>query len=67
MSNLASLREEHAQLIAIIRRLGALIAKDSPPPSTELAALRRELSSTLIRHLKAEDWILYPKLFDNCA
>jgi hypothetical protein len=65
MSNLAGLREEHAHLIAIIRRLGAMIAKDSPPPSKELAALRRELSSTLIRHLKAEDWILYPKLFNS--
>ena len=65
MSNLASLREEHAQLIAIVRRLGAMIAKESPPPSIELGILRRELTSTLIRHLKAEDWILYPRLLDS--
>ena len=65
MSNLARLREEHAQLIAIVRRLGAMIAKDSPPPAAELTALRRELRSMLIRHLKAEDWILYPRLLDS--
>src|SRR5688500_19001048 len=65
MSNLATLREEHAQLIAIVRRLGAIIAQQSPPPSTELDTLRRELRSTLIRHLKAEDWILYPRLFKS--
>jgi hypothetical protein len=65
MSNLASLREEHAQLVGIVRRLGAMIAEDSPPPSTELRTVRRELTSTLIRHLKTEDWILYPKLFES--
>jgi hemerythrin-like domain-containing protein len=65
MSNLASLREEHAQLIDIVRRLGAMVAKNSPPPSIELGIVRRELMSTLIRHLKAEDWILYPRLLDS--
>ena len=39
-----------------------MIARDLPPPSTELYLLRRELSSALIRHLKAEDWLLYPRL-----
>lgn len=65
MSNLASLREEHAQLIGIVRRLSSMIAKDAPPPLLELGLLRRELSSTLIRHLKAEDWMLYPRLLDS--
>ena len=65
MSDLASLREEHAQLIDIVRRLGAMVARNSPPPSIELGIVRRELMSTLIRHLKAEDWILYPRLLDS--
>jgi hypothetical protein len=65
MSNLASLKEEHAQLLDIVRRLGAMIAKNPPPSSMELAIVRRELMSTLIRHLKAEDWLFYPRLLDN--
>ena len=59
MSNLAKLREEHAELAAIVRRLSDVIAKDSPPRSPDFHALRRELQSKLIAHLKAEDWMLY--------
>ena len=65
MSNLARLREEHAQLVAIVRRLSEAIAADSPPRSPDFHALRRELQSTLIAHLKAEDWMLYPRLLDS--
>ena len=62
MHRLQQLRKEHAELMAITRRLSAMIARDLPPPPTELYLLRRELSSALIRHLKAEDWLLYPRL-----
>ncbi len=62
MHRLQQLRKEHAELMAITGRLSAMIARDVPPPSTELFVLRRELSSALIRHLKAEDWLLYPRL-----
>ncbi len=65
MLNLVKLREEHAQLVSIVRRLSEEIGQDKPGPSAELHVLRRELSSTLIRHLKAEDWILYPKLLGS--
>lgn len=65
MSNMAKLREEHAQLIAIVRRLRGLVAADTPPPFLVLNGLRRELASTLIAHLQAEDWILYPRLLDS--
>ena len=65
MSNLAKLREEHAELVAIVRRLSDVIAKDSPPRSPDFHALRRELQSKLIAHLKAEDWMLYPRLLDS--
>ncbi|MCA1660726.1 MAG: hemerythrin domain-containing protein [Novosphingobium sp.] len=64
--DLAKLRREHAQLVTIVQRLGEMIAADSPPAVwTELNALRRELASTLIGHLKAEDWMLYPRLLDS--
>ena len=62
MSSLAQLRDEHARLVKIVRKLSELIALDAPPPPTELYALRRELTSTLIGHLKAEDWVVYPRL-----
>lgn len=65
MSNLAKLREEHAQLVTIVRRLSEEIGPDNAGPSAELHVLRRELTSTLIRHLKGEDWILYPKLLGS--
>lgn len=64
MSDLAKLREEHAQLMKIVRRLAGLVEQPTPPQPVELFALRRELSSTLIAHLKAEDWVLYPRLID---
>lgn len=63
MLNLSGLREEHAQLIKIAGRLSKVVAQDAPPPSTELFALRQELISAVMRHLKAEDWVLYPRLF----
>ena len=62
MPDLAKLRQEHAQLVGIVRRLGTFIARPASPAQTELFELRRELTSTLIAHLKAEDWVLYPRL-----
>lgn len=65
MSSLAQLRQEHAELVKIVKELEALIAGDKPPPSVILFDVRRRLSSTLIAHLKAEDWVLYPPLLSS--
>ena len=62
MSDLNKLREEHAHLVRIVRRLADIVSQPTPPAKLTLFELRRELSSTLIAHLKAEDWVLYPKL-----
>jgi hypothetical protein len=62
VSNLSKLRDEHAEIIGILRRLGRVILQPAPPPAAELFALRSELSSILIAHLKTEDWVLYPLL-----
>ena len=62
MSSLAQLRNEHAELVKIVGELRVLIDRDTPPPSVELFNVRRKLSSVLIAHLKAEDWVLYPPL-----
>ena len=62
MTDLVKLRQEHAQLVEIAGRLGRAVLEPHPPSTTELYKLRRELTSTLIGHLKAEDWVLYPRL-----
>jgi hypothetical protein len=62
MPNLAKLRREHTEILRIVERLRYLISQSSPPPQLHLFALRHELSSTLISHLKDEDWLLYPLL-----
>jgi hemerythrin-like domain-containing protein len=65
MSNLAALRQEHAELVEMVRELGAVVARPAPPPQTDLFEIRRKLTSILIAHLKAEDWVLYPRLLNS--
>lgn len=62
MTDVAKLREDHAELVKLVRRLGSFIDQPVPPAALELFDLRRQLTSTLIAHLKAEDWVLYPRL-----
>ena len=62
MTELSKLRGEHTEIQKIVRKLRYLIGQPSPPPQLHLFALRHELSSTLIAHLKSEDWLLYPQL-----
>ena len=65
MHRIAKLRDEHTRLIALVGRLNVVIAADAPPPGVELQTLRLDLATTLIGHLKSEDWLLYPDLLDN--
>lgn len=65
MPNLEKLRCEHARLIDVVQRLARFIMQPRPPEADELFKVRNELSSTLIGHLKTEDWLLYPRLLAN--
>lgn len=65
MSELQKLRQEHADLILMVGRIVEVIAEADLPPLAELANLRRELSSTLVAHLIAEDSTLYPRLMSS--
>lgn len=65
MSELRKLREDHATLARLFRRLRSIIAAPRPPVQLLLFDLRRELTSTLIAHLKLEDWALYPRLIES--
>jgi hypothetical protein len=62
MTDVAKLREDHAELVRLARRLATIIEEPVPPSQLALFDLRRQLTSTLIAHLKAEDWVLYPRL-----
>ena len=65
MSELMKLREDHAALARMFVELGAMISQPSPPPQLDLFDLRRKLVSTLLAHLKLEDWALYPQLIES--
>ncbi|MBJ7500442.1 MAG: hemerythrin domain-containing protein [Sphingopyxis sp.] len=56
------LRAEHSALVALARVVTELIRAPEPSKLTELASARALLRETLVRHLKCEDWILYPRL-----
>lgn len=56
------LRAEHDALVTLSRLLMELVTAPAPPRPTELASVRSLLRDTLIRHLKCEDWVLYPRL-----
>jgi hypothetical protein len=65
MSELSKIREDHATLARLFKRLGDVIACPSAPPQVDLFELRRELVSSLLAHLKLEDWALYPRLINS--
>jgi hypothetical protein len=65
MSELMKLREDHAKLARMFKRLGEIVAQPEAPGQIELFDLRRDLVSTLLAHLKLEDWALYPRLIDS--
>ncbi|MBB6426070.1 hemerythrin domain-containing protein [Sphingopyxis sp. JAI128] len=56
------LRAEHAALVALSRIILAMTEARHPPPASELTSARGALREALVRHLKCEDWILYPRL-----
>ena len=56
------LRAEHAALVTLSGFLMDMVTAPHPPRATELASVRGMLRDTLTRHLKCEDWALYPKL-----
>lgn len=56
------LRTEHAALITLSRIILQMTKAPQPPRPTELASARGLLRDTLVRHLKCEDWALYPRL-----
>lgn len=65
MSELSKLHEDHVVLAKLFRQLRSVIDSSQPPSQLVLFDLRRELVSTLLAHLKLEDWALYPRLIES--
>lgn len=65
MSNIMQLRTDHVELLDICQLLEGSIANDRPPSSVDLFGVRKRLTAKLIAHLKAEDWLLYPRLLES--
>jgi hypothetical protein len=65
MSELTKIREDHAVLAKLFRQLREMVGSSRPPSQLVLFDLRRELVSTLLAHLKLEDWALYPRLIQS--
>ncbi len=65
MSSIAQIHHDHSELVKIVGEWDAMIDRETPPPTIELFDVRRRLSSLLIAHLKAEDWVLYPPLLES--
>lgn len=65
MSGLTKIREDHAALAKLFRQLREMVGSSRPPSQLVLFDLRRELVSTLLAHLKLEDWALYPRLIQS--
>lgn len=62
MSELVRMREQHSELMVLAQDLSRLTSKIDVPCRIELSQVRRRLASSLIRHLKEEDWVVYPTL-----
>lgn len=56
------LRAEHAALVTMSRIILDMVRAPHPPPPAGLASARGQFRDSLVRHLKCEDWILYPRL-----
>ncbi len=63
---LQRLRAEHQQLHDLSDVILGLITSSSVDHDSRLQPYWQEFHSLLIRHLKCEDWILYPRL-QSCA
>ena len=65
MCAIENLQNEHLQLMVLARELYRHLQDNAPPPRLTLFHVRTKLASVLIRHLKTEDWVLYPTMMQS--
>lgn len=62
MDRVETLCAEHGRIRILVDRMYEFIASSTPPEPVEFLYFRREFGRTLVRHLKKEDWLIYPRL-----
>ena len=65
MPDVPRLLRDHDALLLIAEQLGHIVAQPQPPTSGIISTLLTKLADTLVIHLKAEDWIVYPSLLGH--
>jgi hemerythrin superfamily protein len=62
MDRVETLYAEHRRIRLLLDRLNQFVARDAPPDPVQFLHFRREFGRTLTRHVKKEDWLIYPRL-----
>ena len=65
MIDVDRLHAEHEEIMEMAAALRVVLSEPVAPALGELFELRAKLTDSLIKHLKAEDWILYPVLLQS--
>jgi hypothetical protein len=61
----ARLRMEHKEIAAMARELIAIVDAPAPPEPLAFLRFRRDFGLILTRHLRHEEWAVYPALLDH--
>lgn len=61
-SELRRLRGEHAELRDLSDALRSGLEEHPPENLRQLFSIRQQFQTLMVRHLKCEDWILYPRI-----
>lgn len=62
MGEVSALAAEHRQIAAMARELAATVSGSALPDPLAFLQFRREFGRVLTRHLKREEWAVYPQL-----
>ena len=65
MCTLQVLQDDHQKVMVLARELSRYLEHREPPSRLPLFEVRAALASVLIRHLKVEDWVVYPALLKS--
>ena len=65
MIDVDRLKAEHDEITQMATALRTILNEPVAPQLGELFELRAKLTDSLIKHLKTEDWILYPVLLQS--
>lgn len=65
MSNISLLKNQHSEILAVIKSINTLVAQNLEGNATDIAHNINALSGKLKMHLMSEDQFLYPNLMQS--